>query len=514
MSKDSYSEEKGWVPPTNTPFAQVIDDESSNRNSHSHSNADSTNNTSTKTPTMGDFIDDSDNDNDMSNIDLEELMNSNEGMEEGEFDLDDLSMEDLEQLLEDSGELGHAKELLEELNKDIGMSQDELKDLFTTEGQDEQDFEKLMKAMGKDAEEWNSLVDDENGSGGDDKDNSRNSMDGIDGMDVDDFDMAELEKQLQNLKEGEFFDPQMSMKKPPRPNIEIVNLDDDKKEETYSMTYDSDNETLDPSNEDEDTNDIWLSARRAKLGQNEVTSIMTPDQSKQVHEKDSSIPIIPKTLLSSAEIATCLETLGAANVQTIIPDEKTLPHLGWDGLILATGMSYSHIRVLADAIVSNLRKRDLGDMGVIGARYGAEGGRDTTTSPHGRKKMKQIQQGKRQDDGWLAIDCRNYIVHIQDEVTRRTVDLEGLWSPGERGKAGRDIRNLDGNDEDAVEDFVAANPVPDEYIAKTMEFSQDFWSDHGSRGGLGGGSERKNARWTPISNQKKKKKNSRKRRRF
>eukprot|EP00551_Chaetoceros_affinis_P007346 CAMPEP_0203675208 /NCGR_PEP_ID=MMETSP0090-20130426/19525_1 /ASSEMBLY_ACC=CAM_ASM_001088 /TAXON_ID=426623 /ORGANISM="Chaetoceros affinis, Strain CCMP159" /LENGTH=447 /DNA_ID=CAMNT_0050541333 /DNA_START=290 /DNA_END=1633 /DNA_ORIENTATION=+ len=242
----------------------------------------------------------------------------------------------------------------------------------------------------------------------------------------------------------------------------------------------------------------WLSTRRSRLS---PTDLLTPEESSRAQQLDSEIPIIKDTLLSSNEIMTCLKNLGAIDVEHITPDEQTSPYFGWEGLIIATGTSYSHIRVLTDSIVKNLRKRNLAKKGIIGALYGAEGGEDNTSSRRRRGLPKKV------DDGWIAVDCGNFIVHVQDDLTRESIDLAGLWSPGERGRSGQELRKLDFGDEDAVDDYVAQNPVPDKYAESLFELSGDFWGDGQMRGGLGNREKVKSGRWTPNSNRNRKMKN-------
>jgi ribosomal silencing factor RsfS len=195
--------------------------------------------------------------------------------------------------------------------------------------------------------------------------------------------------------------------------------------------------------------------------------------------------------------------LGGRNVQLIIPEDDLKQYLGWEGMIIATATSYSHIRVLVESIVRALRERKLSERGVIGAKFGAEGGEDPTMSA--RKKSK-LGRGSKLDDGWMAVDCRNFIVHVQDEITRRSVDLEGLWSPG--SKQGKILRQLNCNDDDAVDDYVAENPIPNEY-SETLMVHTNFWGDGKYRGGMGnpGGAKRRNERLTSPRNERRKSKN-------
>ena len=323
----------------------------------------------------------------------------------------------------------------------------------------------------------------------------------IDDEDLKDISSEMIEKRLQqvqsNMKDKQSSSSSSSQyNKPDFINEENSQLDDFLKQQNEEGM--KQNKSLNKSSNRPD----WLSTRRSRLS---PTHMLTPDESSRARSLDEEIPVIKNTLLSSKEIVSCLTNLGADNVQLVIPDKKTLPFLGWQGLIIATGSSFSHIRVLTDAIVTNLQKRNLAKRGVIGALYGSEGGEDTITSKKRRRGMP-----KKMDDGWICVDCGNFIIHVQDDLTRRSIDLESLWSPGKRGKAGRELRALDTSDVDAVDEYIVKNPVPDEYTESLIDVSSDFWSDGQNRGGLGL-AKKQSGRWTPSSNEKRKHKNRGKR---
>jgi len=289
-------------------------------------------------------------------------------------------------------------------------------------------------------------------------------------------------------------------------------LDNFLKEQNFQLSNGSP-----PSTEEEGQPD-WLRTRRSKLGfassHHQPTDMLTPTQAEAERQNASEIPVIKNTLLSSDEITSCLKRLGARDTIFVQPEENVRSLLGWDGIIIATGSSNSHIRTLVDAIVSNLRRRDLADKGVIGARYGPEGG-NAEMSAKKRRKLGQNKRGKRAGDGWMVVDCQNYLVHVQDDVTRRCIDLEGMWSPGERGLPGRELRKLDVGNEDEVDDYIAANPIPDEYTDSLLNaVSENFWSDGSGRGGLGTRSSKASGRWTPVGQKRRKVENKRSRNRL
>ena len=212
--------------------------------------------------------------------------------------------------------------------------------------------------------------------------------------------------------------------------------------------------------DDDNNNEVpdWLSTRRRKQ-----SLVGTYDESIS---RSGDISVIPNTLLSSKEIISCLEGLGGQDVKLIRPFDKS--SLGCDGLIVATGTTLQHIRLMADTIVRHLRARGLKN--VVGAKYGVEGGQQEYHS--GGKKFRKQQllsssKRARMQDTWLCVNCQNYVVHIQDEVSRNAIHLEGLWS----GPEGQALRSVDLTDDDAVDNYVAQNPVPDEYAQQLADAS-------------------------------------------
>ena len=247
-----------------------------------------------------------------------------------------------------------------------------------------------------------------------------------------------------------------------------------------------------------DTGPDWLAARRSRLGQGEAKPVgmLSPADADAARQLDSEIPVIEYTLLSSAELSTSLSALGAEDIVVIHPGDRFggSVSLEADGLIVATGRSASHLRVLAESIVRNLRARGLQRRGVIGAMLGPEGGEDIGTSRRNRRKSGGLA-GRSVDDGWMIVDCGNYVVHLQDEATRRDINLESLW----QGEEGRKLRSVNMDDDDSVDDYVAANPVPDKYARSTLMQSADFLLPNLARGD----------RWKPIKKVEKKKRGGR-----
>ena len=182
----------------------------------------------------------------------------------------------------------------------------------------------------------------------------------------------------------------------------------------------------------------WLQTRRARLRNQGVPDFLTPSQAARRKEEASAIPVKEYTMLTKDEIATCIHTLGGQDIKVILDNPLQRRMGGPLGIIIATVPTATQRRVIADTLVRQMRKRKLHEFDVVGAQLGAEG----TEDPEAR---------------WIIVDCRNYVVHFQDEKTRKALKLEALWS-------GEDpLHNINPLDENAVEDYLAANPVPDDY---------------------------------------------------
>lgn len=259
----------------------------------------------------------------------------------------------------------------------------------------------------------------------------------------------------------------------------------------------------------------WLETRRSRLGASPPPSsspsssvrpvdMATPRAAAASRSLDATLPVKPSTLLSSTEIATVLTDLGGRDV-SYLPDAGRNLMGGAKGIVVATGRDMPHLREMSDAIVRNMRARGLDRLGVVGAAMGPEGGKTDSASSKRNRNRRWRKFGSSgygaahgADDGWMVVDCRNYVVHVQDEVTRRCVDLEGLWST-EPGSKGEVLRAVDGNDEGQVDEYVANNPVPDEYARKIAGTTGE---QHGMDGyaprfdGRGKGGARGAERWS------------------
>jgi len=187
----------------------------------------------------------------------------------------------------------------------------------------------------------------------------------------------------------------------------------------------------------------WLQTRRSK--QLEGVEIMTPDMGTSIKFLDSDVEVIQHTLLTKDEITSCLTAMGGKNI-TYLANTPERRMGAATGMLITTASTPAQILLLADTLVRQLKRRDLAAVGVVGARFGAEGSDDKFET-------------------WRVVDCSNYIVHILDANTRKYLNLEALWS----GKDASLRINL--NDEDAIDAYVAANPVPEGYSPNTKDWS-------------------------------------------
>lgn len=216
----------------------------------------------------------------------------------------------------------------------------------------------------------------------------------------------------------------------------------------------------------------WLRTRRSLLSeqQQEGFGLMTPGEAALKKQEMSDIIVVEHKLLTKDEIARCLKSLGGRDIKVVLDDPNYRRMGGANGMVFVTGSNNAQLRTLSDALVRQLRRRKLHELGVVGAELGAEGADDPTES-------------------WIVVDCMNYIVHLQTEKTRKTVDLEGLWS-------GRDpLFQVDPLDEDAVEEYIENHPIPDDYGLEVHDWDNTL-------------KEMQKNRWTaphrPVTTKKKK----------
>lgn len=202
----------------------------------------------------------------------------------------------------------------------------------------------------------------------------------------------------------------------------------------------------------------WLQTRRKKLGAMEMLSPEQATHRKQTMANDE-IALKHHTLLSKNEIAALLQAMGGRDITVILDDPKKRRMGGALGLILVSAATHTQLSMMADALVRQMRRRDLHQLHVMGAQHGPEG--DSRSNSH--------------DETWIVVDCRNYIVHFQDETTRQLVNLEALWS-------GQDpLFQVDYQNEEKVDEYIAQHPVPVNYGRSTVEFDNVLKQLHKSR---------------------------------
>ena len=184
----------------------------------------------------------------------------------------------------------------------------------------------------------------------------------------------------------------------------------------------------------------WLQARRSRLGVDSdglptkrPTQLLTPEQAASFRHHNSHIPVRPYTLFTTAELSTSLSAQGGTDIRIIDTSDFDSVHgvgIGCDYIMLVTGRNPSHIRVMADSIVRNLKARKLNERGVMGAMQGAEGGQDVFTNKRSRNRARRhgaANTSGRIDDDWMVVDCDNVHVHIMEEITRSCLNIESLW---------------------------------------------------------------------------------------
>ena len=207
----------------------------------------------------------------------------------------------------------------------------------------------------------------------------------------------------------------------------------------------------------------WLQARRKRLGESDEnkrpTHLFSPDEAETFRHKNSHIPVQLHTLFTPSELSGSLTALGATDVKII--DVRGYDQYGsspgCDYMLLATGRNVSHLRVLAESVVRNLRARRLQERGVPGAS-GPEGGRVTNKRSLKRNKIAGVSSSGKFDDEWFVVDCDNVQVHILDKTARSCLRLESLWDLSDPNSEGNKLRRLDLNNEDAVDEFVGTYP--------------------------------------------------------
>jgi ribosomal silencing factor RsfS len=174
-----------------------------------------------------------------------------------------------------------------------------------------------------------------------------------------------------------------------------------------------------------------------------ASEMMLPSEGVTKKQEISDIPVLERTYLTKKEISMCLSSLGARDI-AVFHNDPVSPQ--WDAhRILVTASSNAQLRIFATALVRQLRRRNLQNYGVIGAEQGYEG-------------------SDANDETWFVVDCGNYVVHLLDDKTRKALRLEDLWTGRDR------LARVNWMDEESVEAYVEANPVPDDYGSPRSAF--------------------------------------------
>ena len=199
----------------------------------------------------------------------------------------------------------------------------------------------------------------------------------------------------------------------------------------------------------------WLQARRSRLegDQKMPSQMLTPAEAESFRHKNSHIPVILHTLFTPTEVSDSLLAQGGTDIKTIDTsdyDGLYSVSLGCDYLMIVTGRNSSHIRVLAESIVRNLKDRKLHERGVVGAMQGPEGGVDIFSNKPSRNRANRNGQtlSAKVDDDWMVVDCGNIHVHILESTTRKCLNIEGLWDLNDPNSEGSKLRRVNFENED------------------------------------------------------------------
>jgi ribosomal silencing factor RsfS len=190
----------------------------------------------------------------------------------------------------------------------------------------------------------------------------------------------------------------------------------------------------------------WLQTRRSVLISKSSSYIDTTaaDRGDGLTKLDlDDIPVKKHTLLSAKELSLCIKVLGGYNVQLVLDVPKRMGGRPL-GIIVVTAEHFTQRRSIADGIIYQLRRRSLQEVGVVGAEQGVDGNVDDP------------------NETWIVVDCHSIVVHILDGKTRDAVNLEALWSGDD------DMYRIDLTNEDALDDYVAHNPVPDHFYNTSL----------------------------------------------
>ena len=188
----------------------------------------------------------------------------------------------------------------------------------------------------------------------------------------------------------------------------------------------------------------WLTTRRKTLA--------SPNNAA----RSPVVPVRVHELLTRDELTTFLESHEAVDVHVVLDRPHIRRMGGAEGMIFCGAMSSFHLQTMTKVLIDHLKARRLQERGVLGAQMNSN--QFSSSRNNGSSNLHQHHQHhQQQPNGWNVVDCQNYIVHLMDEPTRNALRLEELWS-------GKDpLWSLDIRNEEAMDQYVAQNPVPADY---------------------------------------------------
>lgn len=160
--------------------------------------------------------------------------------------------------------------------------------------------------------------------------------------------------------------------------------------------------------------DNWTWAKPSRLSQEQEQQESNSTRSGSSRESGSTassttksrlghIPVVPRTLLTPAEVVQSLMELGGGGVTCV--DIRGKGNFEAEAMIFASGRSGGHLRRMADVLVGALKARGVEEEKAPGVT-GAEG---------------------YECDDWMIVDGGNVIVHLMEPSQRKALGLEQFW---------------------------------------------------------------------------------------
>mmetsp|Transcript_9499 Transcript_9499/g.14300 ORF Transcript_9499/g.14300 Transcript_9499/m.14300 type:complete len:248 (-) Transcript_9499:161-904(-) len=182
-------------------------------------------------------------------------------------------------------------------------------------------------------------------------------------------------------------------------------------------------------------------------------SWVPPRQDIEVEEVPTpAVDVIEGQLLQPEEIETILSAHRAIDISVVQLAQKmdAISHF-----VICTGESRQHLKRIGQAIVENVRQRNLIQAPCF--KLGIEG---------------------EKDDEWMCVDCLNCVVHIMRPGTRRALNLEDHWRassrPHETFSMSKRLKKKAAQLHDEnLDDLCDRYPPPDDYVVAGIEESDD-----------------------------------------